>query len=107
MFDILATGERMKFLRSTRHQSQREASLAMNWTAASWRDLEAGQKMMKVEDALLIADEYQVPVEWLINGETERLAPEWKTKIDKRIFEMNERLANRSGLEGSLPSDKT
>ena len=92
MFDVLAFGERLRFLRERRNWSQREASLAMNWTAASWRDLEAGQKMAKCADAVLICEEFKAPVEWLISGDTDRLDPELKTAIDRRISDMMGRL---------------
>ena len=66
----------------------------MNWTAASWRDLEAGQKKVKVEEAVLIAAEYQVPVEWLILGHADRASAQFKCVIEKRLREMKKRLAN-------------
>jgi hypothetical protein len=43
MWDVLAFGERLRFLRERRNWSQREASLAMNWTAALAR-LGSGSK---------------------------------------------------------------
>lgn len=94
MFNVIAFGERLKFLRETRNWSQREASFEMNWTAASWRDLEAGQKKVKVEDAVLIAAKYQVPIEWLILGHADKVSAEFKCVIEKRLGEMKKRLAN-------------
>ena len=84
-FNIAAFTARCQFLRERRNWSQREAALALNWSASSYRDVEQNQKRCLLADAVQIAELFNVPLEWLALGETDRLPEEMKAELKTHI----------------------
>ena len=84
-FTIAAFTARCQFLRERRNWSQREAALALNWSASSYRDVEQNQKRCLLADATQIAKLFEVPLEWLALGETDRLSEEMKAELKEHL----------------------
>ncbi len=72
---------RLKLLREIKGWSQRETSLALGWTASSYRDIELRIKKCHVKDLVDIAALYGVGEEWLLHGYTDTLSEEWQKEI--------------------------
>ena len=84
-FTIAAFTARCQYLRDRKGWSQREAALKLNWSASSYRDVEQNQKRCLLADATQIANLFEVPLEWLALGETDRLTEDMKAELKEHI----------------------
>ena len=84
-FQIQAFTARCQFLRERKGWSQRETSMALNWSASNYRDVEQNQKRCLLSDACQISTLFQVPLEWLALGETDRLNDELREDLAAHV----------------------
>ena len=84
-FNYSAFSCRLIFLREQAGLSQRQTSLKIGWTAASYRDVEASIKRVLLKDAIDPAQFFSVPIEWLAEGDDSRLSEAKKKDVDRYI----------------------
>lgn len=85
MYDIEGFTARLRFLRERNEWSQRETSLALGWTATSYRDIELNLKKCHIKDLVELAELFDVPEEWLLHGRDHTLRDEIKQAIDNYL----------------------
>ena len=85
-FDLSAFQVRLKFLRELRNWSTRDVALALTWQSSAYADIENNRKRCTVADLMLIAELYDVPPEFLLQGCTTRLAPEIAAEIESYVL---------------------
>ena len=88
-FTIAAFTARCQYLRERKGWSQRETAIALNWSASSYRDVEQNQKRCLLADATEIANLFEVPLEWLALGETDRLSDDMKAELQEHLEKVN------------------
>ncbi len=73
MYDLDKIGERVKELRIRNGYTQEEISEALGMSFGSYRAIETGRRTGRVETLCLIAEYYEVPLDYLLNREKDSL----------------------------------
>lgn len=96
MIDKNAFTARLKFLRERNGWSQRETSLALGFTATSYRDIELNIKKVSIDDLVALAELFGVPEEWLLHGRQENLKADVKKDIEAHLEKLKSQLTQMS-----------
>ena len=70
MFDMKRTGATIKYLRTTVGKSQEYVSADMGLNVKTYRAIEQGERRGNIETLCIIAEYFNVSLDYLINGQT-------------------------------------
>ena len=74
--------QRVKLLRDEKNWSQKETANYLGMKPTSYSDLEQGAKRIDLDKLVAIADLFEVPAGFLINGERGDLSPKRRSEIN-------------------------
>ena len=70
MFDMKRTGATIKYLRTSVGKSQEYVSADMGLNVKTYRAIEQGERSGNIETLCIIAEYFNVSLDYLINGQT-------------------------------------